>query len=101
VQQSLTIRGHARRPAISRKLGRIDLDFVNVIADLAVFKSLLRKDLVEPFIIGVGEIRTMEIPNGLLILSGNARQETRLAAHLGFRFPSVGCALGHNSLADP
>jgi hypothetical protein len=83
VEQPVAVVGYASRAAIPGELVRINLDFVNVEAYLAAFKSLLRKEL-EPFIIGVGEIRTRETANSLIILSGDTRQEIRFSDHLRF-----------------
>jgi hypothetical protein len=83
IEQPVTIRGYASFAAILGELVWINLDFVNVEPRLAAFKLLLRKEL-EPFTIGVREIRTRETMKGLIILSGDARQEIGFSDHLRF-----------------
>lgn len=60
------ILSYPSRNTVAAELVRIDLDFLDEITDTSALKLLLRKEL-EPFIIGVGEIRAIESAKGLIV----------------------------------
>jgi hypothetical protein len=77
MQQVERIRSYATRAAEPGELVRIDLDFLDVVADLPALKFLNCMEL-EPFIIGVGKVRAIETAKGLIVTSGDQGQKISL-----------------------
>ncbi len=67
IEKRFPARSYPTRAAVPNELVRIDLDFVDVESDLSSLKFLLRME-IEPFIIGVGEVRTEETAKGVKVL---------------------------------
>lgn len=81
MEKTQAVRSYPTRSAIARELVRIDLDFPNVEPHAATLKFLLRMEL-EPFIIGVGQVRIFEPEEGLISLRRDERQVMGLG-HFG------------------
>jgi hypothetical protein len=71
---------YATRATMPFELVRINLDFLDEVADLATAKLLLRMD-IEPFIIGVGKVRTIETEEGLVILASDESEGIGFVEH--------------------
>lgn len=80
VKQTQAVASYATRSDVPNELVRIDLDLHDIKTDLVALKLLLRMEL-EPFIIGVGQVRTRETAKGLMVLRAEERQEILLAHH--------------------
>jgi hypothetical protein len=70
VEEPFSVCRHPSRRTISGELVRIDFDEARVESCLSALTSILCRGL-EPFIIGVGEIRARQTTNGLVILRRN------------------------------
>lgn len=69
VEKPFAVRGFPARRTEATELVRINFDLVDYMSRLPEFQFILAMEL-EPFIIGVGQIRTRKTTNGLIILRG-------------------------------
>jgi len=67
IQEPFSVRGFPSRRTEPGELVRIHFDFIHVVPYLGALTRLLQMAL-EPFIIGVGQVRTRQTPDGLIIL---------------------------------
>ena len=72
VEKRFPVRSYPTRSTVPEELVRIDLDFLDVVSDLSSFKLLLRMEL-EPFIIGIGKVRTEVTAKGIKVLRCDER----------------------------
>jgi hypothetical protein len=67
VEKPFAVRGFPARRTEASELVRINFDFVDYMSRLPEFQLILMMEL-EPFIIGVGQIRTRKTADGLIVL---------------------------------
>ena len=76
IKQGFHIRSHPVR-AKSEELVTIDTDLLNIETERATLHFYLRNE-IEPFIIGVGKVRVLDVPKGLVLFAGDERDGVRI-----------------------